>query len=113
MTKFDDVKKKIKNLVKEDNCDKLKEGVKKLHTFIETYPIKKVIRTPLGYIDFYEIVGYDSEGNETLGPRIGKISIHEYNKNKKIIESLRKEADSEELKKYIKENKNKKEESKE
>ena len=99
MTKFEDVKRKIENLVNEENCDKLKKKVKELLSFIETYPIKKATRKT--YIDFYEVFGYDSEGNEIYGPKIGKISIKEYEQNKEIIERLRKDANSEELKKYL------------
>lgn len=99
MTKFDDVKKKIENLTKEENCAKLKKGVKELHTFLETIPIKKVFRK--SYIDFYEVLGYDENGNEIIGEKIGKISIQEYKQHKKKIEALRKEANIEELKTYL------------
>ena len=99
MTKFDDVKKKIENLVDEENCDKLKRKVKELYTFIETYPIKKATRKT--YIDFYEVLGYDSEGNEIYGSKLGKISRESYEKNKEIIEKLRKDANIKELKKYL------------
>ena len=99
MTKFDDVKKRIENLVQEENCDKLKKKVKELHSFIETYPIKKAIRKT--YIDFYEVLGYDHNQNEIIGPKVGSISKEDYKKNKDIIEQLRKEANSEELKKYL------------
>ncbi|MFX0132060.1 MAG: hypothetical protein ACFFDN_00310 [Candidatus Hodarchaeota archaeon] len=102
MTKFNDVKKKIDNLAKEENCPKLKKGVRELHTFIHTYPFHKIIQPKK--VIFHEIIGY-KDGTEILGKRLGYISRIDYEQNKEIIEKLRKEGNIEELKNFLNEKK--------
>jgi len=98
MTKYNYIKRKIDTLFHEEDCPKLKKGVKDLHTFIHTYPIHKFIKPEK--VIFQEVLGY-KDGSEILGEKLGFISRIDYEKHKEIIEKLRKEANIDELKKYL------------
>ncbi|KKM67391.1 hypothetical protein LCGC14_1471610 [marine sediment metagenome] len=50
---------------------------------------------------FYSVKSYDNRGHEIMGPSIGKMLVPNYEKNKKLIENLRKEGNIEELQKYL------------
>lgn len=102
--KQDDVKNWIEKLSKEEDCDKLKKGIRELNNKIGTYTIKKINRG--SYFDFYEIIGnhYDDFKKKTvddLGPKLGKIPKDIYEKHKEEIERLRKCSYKKELMEFI------------
>jgi len=99
IVKDEELKNKIRKLAAEEDCDKLKAEVRGLAERLDVYAIKKTDRKD--YVEFYEVLGYKGK-NRIYGFKIGKISRERYEKNKEIIEQLRKEANSEELRKLLK-----------
>ena len=84
----------IKNNIKRlENYDKL------AYIIIKKPKIKKM--GEFNWVYFYPVLGYDNEGNEILGPRLGKIHKDIFKTNKKEIEKLRAAGKIEELKKYF------------
>lgn len=96
--KEQEIKNKIKELVKEEDCDILKEKLQELAKRVDTYVIFKVNRKT--YLDFYEVTGYTNR-SEDIGPKIGKLSKELYDANKDQIEKLRIAGDKDQLKKLI------------
>lgn len=93
-----DIKNKIKELSKEEDCEILKEKLTDLAKSIDKYSIKKIAREK--YYEFWEITGYTDRIRD-YGEKLGKLSKEQYEHHKNEIEKLRIAGDKEEFKKLI------------
>jgi hypothetical protein len=99
--KFQEVKEEIHRIAKIQDPENALEEIRKLdYELFEKPKIKKPTKQGRFYY-FYSIEEYNSKGKEIMGPSIGKMLIPDYEKNKEIIEKLRKEGNLQELQNYL------------
>ncbi len=99
--KFQEVKEEIHRIAKIQDPQNALHEIRKLdYELFEKPKIKKPTKQGR-FFYFYSIKGYDNRGHEIMGPSIGKMLIQNYEKNKEIIENLRKEGNIGELQKYL------------
>ena len=98
--RFEKVKKEIRRIARIKDAQKCQDAVKELdYSVNEKKKIKRVHRGNYHY--FYEVLSYDSKGNEKIGPLLGNISDSEFQIHDSEIEELRKLGKIEELKKFF------------